>query len=392
MSDIFGLDTDAPRSIGELAEGIIGKMDDTRLPLGIHFGLDEDKYHADPGMGSSSIRDLAFGPVKYQYDKLRPRERVETEAMTFGKALHCRVLEGKEAFDNRYARPPHPKDEAYKNALVTTEDIKEVLRQHGQKLTGTKPDLIERAREIDDCPPIFDDILKDWHEKHPDHQEITPRQAQEVEDAVMLMQRDPTLRAVMQAGSLINGAAELSIIYELDGVRRKARFDYALAPAGQRVQSLIVDLKAFSTFRGATDEQAGINKIYEMAYEIQAAYYLQAIEPARKLLAEGKVFGDAPSTVYLEQFLNAPAVNWVWVMIRRDKGLVPITITLHGDDPLIEKGNETIAEALVAYERYMAEFGPDQLWSPPPRLPLVLNASHFPTWNRGLLHEQPEDR
>ena len=43
MPDIFGLDEERPPMIGELSEGIIAKMDDCRLPLGIHFGLDEEE-------------------------------------------------------------------------------------------------------------------------------------------------------------------------------------------------------------------------------------------------------------------------------------------------------------------------------------------------------------
>ena len=390
MTDVFGLDADAPRSIGELAEGIIGKMDAERLPLGIHFGLDEEKYHADPALGSSSIRDLATYPVKWQYDRLRPREREETEAMTWGSAWHCRVLEGKAAFEARYAKPPRPAD--YPDALNTTDDIKEFLRMHGQKLTGNKPDLVARAKEIDECPPFFSDILDQWIAEHPDHQDLTERQAQEIEDAVAMMERDDTLRAVMQAGSLINGAAELSIIYEVEGVRRKARFDYALAPTKNRESALIVDLKSFTTFKGATDEDAAIRKIYDMAYDVQAAYYIEAYNAARELLERGLVFGDAPDSGYLSAFLSAPSIEWVWVMIRRDRGMVPLIISVDTNEPMFERGHEIVDGAILTYQAYMAKFGADQLWSPPPRLPLRLNSSMFPSYNRGLLHEQPEDR
>lgn len=383
MQDIF--DTKTPPTIGDLTEGLIAKMDAVRLPLGVHFGLSEEKYHADPALGSTSIRDLAVAPVKWQYGRMRPRQRVETEAMTFGKALHCRVLEGKQEFDRRYAKPPTPGD--YPDALSTTDSIKDFLRQHGQKLTGNKPDLIARAKEIEECPPFFDDILNAWKDEHPNHQEITADQAQQVEDAISMMERDDILRSVMAAGSLINGASELSIIYEKDGVRRKARFDYALAPHGTRSTSLIIDLKAFSTFKGSTDEQAGISKIWEMAYDVQAAYYIEAFEAGLDLVERGLVFGGDDE--YARSFFGA-APEWVWIMIRRDKGMVPIVMSLPADDVLIEDGRRTVEEALRNYNAYMAKWGPDQLWSPPPRMPLRLNKSMMPTWNRGLLHEQPE--
>tara|TARA_B100001146_G_scaffold179691_1_gene161629 strand:- start:1319 stop:2416 length:1098 start_codon:yes stop_codon:yes gene_type:complete len=365
-------------------------MDDCRLPLGIHFGLDEEKYHADPALGSTSIVKLATAPVLFQYERMRPEERVQTEAMTFGKAFHCRLLEGKEAFEERYAEPPKPSD--YKGALTTTDSVKDFLRQHGQKLTGNKPDLIARAKEIDDCPPIFDEILASWHEEHPDYEMLTPKQVKQVEDAIELMERDPILRAVMTAGSLSGGAPEMSVIYEQDGIRRKCRFDYPLAPTATRPNALIVDAKAFSTFKGATDEDAAIRKIYDMFYDIQGKYYLQGRIAARKLFRQGKIFGDGPSPDFLEHFLFAEQVDWVWVMIRRDKGLVPVVISVAGDDEMLNDMEPVIQHALETYSFYMSEFGPDQLWSPPPRKPLRLNKSFLPTYNRGILHEQPANR
>lgn len=361
-----------------------------QLPEGIYFDLPEDIYHADTALGSTSIKELAKKPCKWQYDRLRPREEINSEHLVWGRAWHCRVLEGKEAYDSRYAKPPSPED--YPDALTTTDSIKDFLRQHGQKVSGNKPDLIRRAKELDDCPPFFDDILAQWREAHPDHQEITDRQKIEIEDAVANMQRDPVLQAVMDAGSLINGAAEMSIFYVHEGIRRKARFDYSLGPAGGRVKSLVVDLKSFTTFKGGNDEEAAIRKVYDECYDVQAAYYMDAFKHAKRLLKEGKVFAENDVKDYLTKFLSASGVDWVWVMMRRDAGMVPVTLSIDTEDQMFVHAKKIVADALQTYRAYLEKFGPDQLWTPPPRMPLRLNASFMPSYNRGIRYEQPDNR
>lgn len=360
------------------------------LPVGIYMGLPEAVYHADIALGSTSIKELATKPCKWQYDRLRPAREVEPEHFKWGHAWHCRVLEGKEAFEARYAKPPRPED--YPDALNTTDQIKDFLRMNGQKLTGNKPELVARAKEIDDCPPIFDEILAQWKVEHPDHVELTDRQVREIEDAVANMQRDPTLVAVMEAGSLVNGAAEMSIIYEVDGIRRKARLDYSLAPAGSRVKALVVDLKSFATYKGGSDEDAAIRKVYDMIYDVQVAYYMDAYAAARDLLKQGLVFGNLPEAGYLESFLNAEGVDWVWVMMRKDNAMIPITLSIDTEDKMFEQAKRIVEDAIQTYRFYMEKFGPDQLWTPPPKVPLRLNHSVMPTYNRGIQYEQPNNR
>lgn len=361
-----------------------------QLPDGIYFDLPEEIYHADTAIGSTSLMALAKDPCKWQYDRLRPRKDATPEYLTWGRAWHCRVLEGKAAFEERYANPPVPAD--YPDALNTTDQIKDFLRMNGQKLTGNKPELMARARELDDCPPFFDEILARWHFDHPDHEDLSDRQVQEIEDAVANMGRDPTLSAVMVAGSLINGAAELSIIATIDGVRRKARFDYALPPVGPRVKSLIVDLKSFQTYKGATHEDAAIRKVYDMCYDIQVAAYMELFEVAKTLLAHGAVYGNAPRDGFLKNFLGADGVDWVWVMIRRDSGMIPVTLSIDTDDRMFGQAKLIVADAIATYHRFMATFGPDQLWTPPPQIPLRLNYTVMPSYNRGIQYEQPNNR
>lgn len=361
------------------------------LPLGIYFDLPENIYHAVNALGSSSIKELARKPCKWQYDRLRPLREIEPEHFRWGHAWHCRVLEGVEEFKKRYAKPPSPSD--HPEALNTSDQIKDFLRMHGKTLTGNKPALIERAKEVPDCPPFFDDILSAWMAEHPDHYELSERQVIEIEDSVANMQRDPTLAGVMLAGSLINGAAEMSIIWEDSrGLRRKCRFDYSLAPEGKRVKSLIVDLKSFTTYKGGTDEEAAIHKVHEQCYDMQVSGYMEGYFAGRELLANGRVYGTPPAGTYLHDFLHSDGVDWVWVMIRRDNGMLPVTLSVDTKDEMFERAGNIVSHALETYQKYMAAWGPDQLWTPPSRTPRRLNHTVMPTWNRGIQYEQPADR
>jgi hypothetical protein len=361
------------------------------LPLGIHLGLAEDAYHADPALGSSSLKQLATKPCLWQYDRLRPRKETELEYLVWGRAFHCRVLEGAEEFARRYAKPPRPED--HPDALVTTDQIKDFLRMHGQKLTGNKPELMARAREVDDCPPFFDEILLRWQLDHPNHVQLTDRQVQEIEDAVANMHRDPTLDAVMTAGSLIDGAAEMSVIWmDERGVRRKCRFDYALGPAGARRKALVVDLKSFTSFKGVSDEEAARFKIYDMFYDVQAAAYMDGYRAGKDMLAQHQVFGEPPATGYLESFFHAPSVDWVWIFIRRDNGMIPVVASTDTEDPMVVEAAKVVDCAIETYVAYLARYGADQLWTPPAQVPLRLNHSVMPTYNRGVIHEQPNPR
>lgn len=362
------------------------------LPDGVFVGLDESIYHADTALGSTSIKQLAKNPPKWQYDRLRPRKEVTPEHFIWGRAFHCRILEGKEEFDRRYAKPPTPKD--HPEALNTSDDIKEFLKQNGQKSTGSKDELIARARELDDCPPFFSDILAAWYEAHPNHEDLTERQMQEIEDAVTIMGRDPILSSVMQAGTLMSGASELSIFWtDPTGIRRKGRLDYTLPPAGARTKSLTLDLKHFTTFKEGDNEEAAKHKIHTECYDVQGAYYLDQIAAARDMAKSDMIYGgDAEASATVKAFLEAKDMDWVWIFIRRDAGMVPVIISVDTLDPMFKHGRVIVADALNRYRDFVARFGLNDLWSDPPKVPLRINHTVMPSYNRGVLCEQPANR
>lgn len=59
---------------------------------GIYDGISNKEYHADPALGSTSLKTLALKtPAHYQHDKAHPKS---SDAFTLGTAAHSLILEG----------------------------------------------------------------------------------------------------------------------------------------------------------------------------------------------------------------------------------------------------------------------------------------------------------
>ena len=369
---------------------IIQKNPDVIHQPGIYFGMPEDEYHADCALGSTDIKLLATQPWIWQRNRMRPHSRKLTSAMIWGSALHCYVLEGKEAFEERYAVKPHPSD--YKDCLNTSDDLKEYLKNRGVSYSGKrKPELIEAVKGFLGHPLIFDDAVAEFNSiKRVDPEyKITKDEMQEIRDAAWYMEQYPTLKAIMSAGSLTGGAAEVSIFYEVSGVRRKGRFDFAIPPIEGRDYAMLADIKTFANFRGTDSEMAAIDTIYRMGYDLQAVGYMKAYNCGKDLFENGDVFGDEPFEGFAKSLFGAEEVWWVWIMIHKDGGFAPSIGWIRTDDVAYERDlhfqsvEETIKLAVENFHKYADEFGLDRLWPPITKLPLRITSGELPTWNRG---------
>lgn len=60
-----------------------------RIALGLHEGLSNSDYHADPAVGSTGLKRILVSPAHFRY----PNPFNATRAKEIGSAIHCRVLE-----------------------------------------------------------------------------------------------------------------------------------------------------------------------------------------------------------------------------------------------------------------------------------------------------------
>lgn len=362
---------------------------------GIYFNLSEDEYHADTALGSTDIKLLATQPWVWQRNKLRPKARKVTDDMKWGTALHCRVLEGKEVFHERYAQKPRAEDlgKVGTEVLVTTDHLKSYLKKTRPALHSLgykKDELIEIIKKFEERPIIFDDYLSEWRAKGrvSKELELDAVKVQEIEDAVFFLESDQMMSAVMETGALYGGSPELSIFYIENGIRRKARFDYALSPTQNTESAVIIDLKSFAQPRGENSEEAAKITLSQWDYDIQAIDYLNGYEKAKSFVGEGQIFGDEPFEGYLEQFFGAPSIMWLWVMVHKDGGFQPITMAFSRDhdgyhqDQHFQGAEAMCVDAITNLVEYQDKYGTDKLWPAPTQRPLLISGDMLPGYRK----------
>lgn len=338
----------------------------TRLiPNGIHFGMPDDEYHTDPALGSTGLKKLLVSPPDYWWSSpLNPlrQESEETPALKYGKAVHKCVLEGVDQFKATYA--PKPSKNDYTACLVTNDDLKAFLTEKGDKVTGTKPVLIERAGAYDDCPIILDDEIKEFEASG--LIDLSRDDYNRVLAATSFIQANNHL-----SQAFTEGMPEVSVFWEEHGVRLKARFDYLKYAA-------LVDLKSIGNTKGIDFGRACFQAMANYNYPLSAAHYMNARRQMKSLYQADKVYGD-----FDEQWLKAVVMNpsFAFVFVFWQSKGSPITkgITLSPMNPIIERANNEIKSAIAVYKEYMERFGSDSAWIL--QEPLVeADDSDMPTW------------
>ncbi len=313
---------------------------------GIYFGMSDADYHALPALSASGIKKLAASPMLFWANtswlnaKKRDNEAKERAHLTFGKAYHCRIMEGRDAYASRYAVDLDPAD--YPDALESTDQIKAAIgritvRQpvkpvgkskddFAAQLTRLNPDPCEDystwkvdaikvaigafeedapvkpvrkvADELPDGTPYERDAVKaDWIAQlmalDPDAQVFANLQAAhardhagktflsadqhaELEIAALMVERDPELRHAFKGGQ-----AEVVLIWDCPrtGVPMKARVDYLKIKA-------MVDLKTVANQRERSIEQAIRWEIASYHYNVQPCVYWEGAEIVRQLVRE----------------------------------------------------------------------------------------------------------
>jgi len=337
---------------------------------GIYFDLDAEEYHLDKALGSSSIKAISQDAYEYQFDKLYG-EDLDTDALRFGSALHCRILESREALEAQFC---HEFDKSLvKDALDTIPDLKAWLEAKGVKgLSGKKKDdLIALVREIDPEQPIAAVIKAKWDAENEGKVMLPPKRWAQIETAARWLQRDPLLSAVMTDGTFNAGAPEVSVFYEDRGVRLKARFDRLLRHA-------IIDVKSFAPWFSGNLEGAAIKVIERMRYDIQAADYVRAWHKAKELFLEGRVFGEQPYPTFLEECFDRDEPSWIWIMVKSKGAPQPLVVDWKAKFAM-RAAMDKVERAIDDYIRLRDEFGEENEW-PPMRPALTLEDQDLPSY------------
>lgn len=297
---------------------------------GIHFGLPEDAYHADPALGSTNIRDLVDNAPDYWWSSwMNPAREPEKEtpAKIFGRAVHKAVLEGRDAFETRYAACDHPGN--IKAGMVE----RQVIADAGK--IGLKRDEFNR-------------ILA----------------------AAAFIRANQHLAAAFSGGF-----PEVSVFWTEDDVRFKARFDYLKMRA-------ISDLKSIRNPLNKSFIQACRDRIAGYDYPVQADHYMAARQRMAAYVKSGQVFG-LPDTdkarSWLVQAAGVTDFAFVFVFWQAEGAPISHGFQISPGNPLLTTARQTITKAVWNYRRYLAEFGTAAAWVPSTPLD-ELDETDLPIW------------
>lgn len=314
---------------------------------GIYLHMPEEIYHSIPAFSKSLVKKFRISPID-AWEFLYGEERETTDALDYGSALHCLLLEGREAFESRYCKGFDKGD--HPGAIDTVNDIKEWLDAMGiqYKSSNSKPVLIELLKAVDPEVPLVSE-LKEAHQSASSGKIEIPASSYDE-----ILSRD-WIRNV----SFLQDAqaTEVSFFWndERLGIPCKARLDaiaFRKTPMGG-MEAVIGDVK---TFTNSLDRPIAHSVTYETgkrAYHIDGHFYTRALK------ATPRVFHD-------EEFANWPEFDEISFELlfvekgRRFPNVLPRELSISNLGSLTELGQAAdgaIHQAANEYRELLSRHG-----------------------------------
>lgn len=339
------------------------------LADGIYYDMPEDAYHAIPRLSASGVRNMLISPMTFWTRSwMNPRrEEQRTIFMDKGKAYHCRVLEGVEAFNARYAYALDPAN--YPGALVKVDDMKAWIRtfneQNASKLAigGNKPELIERILEVDPDVEIWD-AMTERHEKENAGRMLLPPDWQfDLERDAAFIEGHPVVK-----NCFVGGKPEVTILWthvvEMSdgsgrkvGVQMKTRIDRLKSRA-------MIDFKTYGNSSDKPLMKAITGAMAQGRYHIQAGVYYRCEEYA---MAQGWI--DRPKD---------EARQFVFVFQGTGDDPTPVARILDRRNSWIDLAQRRFDDACATYARFTETHGAD-MWIEDGQIE-VFAEEDFPAW------------
>jgi len=260
---------------------------------GIYFGMSEDDYHAVPAGSTSGLKRMGVSSMNFWADSWLNQDREEEDEkqhFSLGKAIHCLVLEGPEAYAERFAADLDKADyvdEIGKSLLLeTTHQIKARIVDFGSKPTtkgyddATRParkeDWIAQLLDLEPDALIWEQMLARHRAENEGAQFITAKTDRRVRIAAKMILAHPEIGKAMDGGY-----GEVSIFWhcKATGLPMKARFD-------KLKMRLIADIKSFANQGGKPIDRAITTAIASYRYNMQHVIYLEAAEAAKAMIRE----------------------------------------------------------------------------------------------------------
>jgi len=253
---------------------------------GVYSDISNAAYHSGPGESKSLLDLVAISPVHYRAREVaandnQPRPE-PTAAMRIGSAFHALLLEPA-VFEEEYCRELI----APEDALVTIDDLKSALKDAGEKVSGTKPELIERLKAVRPDAVILEDLKANYAKANAGRIILKAEECDQLyrmRDAVMA---HPAAKALMTGAKMVTERS----VYWTDpatGLLCRCR------PDGWRVDGVVPDVKTTDD----ASEEGFARSIAKYRYHVQAAFYLDGIAHMQRQADDVPEFAAAPPKAF----------------------------------------------------------------------------------------------
>jgi hypothetical protein len=334
---------------------------------GIYFGMSDDDYHAIERLSASGVKNMMVSPPTFWArswlnENKDADDDNDSKFKLKGRAYHARVVEGIDAFSDRYAYEHDASD--YADALISADDLKTKCADYDLKVGGTKAVLAQRIRAHEDKliedgefsgdeSHIWLEHMARFNDQYKDHTHLPAAWLHDIEVGAGFIEKHPTI-----SEAFIGGAPEVAILwtYEVDGIKvpMKTKVD-------RLKEKVIVDFKTYSNPMDMKPARAMARAVANYKYWIQAAVYYKAVDYA---IEHGWIAGTEPVFLFVFQGTGD------------DK--MPRARTMPRELESVDLGNRYFELIAKQYNDYLERFGTDP-WVSEYEVEAFCNED-FPPW------------
>lgn len=320
------------------------------LKEGIYFNMTDEEYHALPCLNRSTMEEVLIGDEQGLYSSYLNEDRPDnkpTAAMDLGTAIHSAVLEP-ESFGDLYIKKPEVEDFQDKIVFKGNDDFKGFLKNVGEKVSGTKAELIQRISPyLNEEHLIWEHVLTDFDDQLSAGKRALSADNFEVVEGIMdSINKRPKIKEILS-----KGYSEVTIIWrdEETGILCKCRLDRVRPEA-------IIELKSFALKSKKPLKKVVCDEIVYNQYNFQYMVYHKALETIiRKIRKkEAEVFGEVDQD-WLEVFLKSPKKQFFILFVRTAAPYQSVAVSLEKG---VEGATENVyySEAALMYKHALARF------------------------------------
>lgn len=339
-------------------------MTNTTYKEGIYFGMPEEEYHEIPYFSRSMAEYMNVDAEEAWYHSPHnPNKPIEEPSpqMKLGTAVHSMLLEP-DVFENLYVTKPTYQDFSGKVILDKNAEIQDFLGQVGEKKTGKKEDLINRALPYLDPKThvIWDNVMSEFNREIAEHgkRELNEYEVDVLGGIKKSFEKRKEVKKILQ-----EGYPEVTIIWkdEETGVMCKCRLDWV------RIQA-IGEVKTFSMKYKKRLEKAMKDTINYERYNVQFSVYQDALENIIKKVKTGKaeVYGEVDKD-WLEKFLKNSVKQFFIIFARTQAPYQVRAIELQRaytdgatTNVYYSEGYNAFRQGLNKYAEYLKKYGTDE--------------------------------